>query len=63
MNEGNGSKTVLECIALMININYGNNKELMQNCRKLYEYVFFAEAMASLYDGVNEYFEQTTNYI
>lgn len=54
---------MLECIALMININYGNNKELMQNCRKLYEYVFFAEAMASLYDGVNEYFEQTTNYI
>ncbi|MDO4328851.1 MAG: hypothetical protein Q4C66_05900 [Lachnospiraceae bacterium] len=30
----------LECVAVVLNINYGQNKELMKNCRKLYEYAF-----------------------
>ena len=35
----------LECVAQMVNINYGHNRELMQNCRKLYEYSYFVEAV------------------
>ena len=31
----------LECQALMLNINYGNNRRLMENCRPLMEYSQF----------------------
>ena len=31
----------LECKALILNINYGQNQELMKACRKLYEYSYF----------------------
>ncbi len=31
----------LECQALMLNINYGNNRQLMENCRPLMEYSQF----------------------
>lgn len=30
----------LECIATVLNINYGHNQELMKNCRRLYEYSY-----------------------
>lgn len=33
----------LECVAVMININYGHNRELMENCRDLYEYSYLVE--------------------
>ncbi len=33
----------IECTALVLNINYGHNKELMAACRKLYEYSYFVE--------------------
>lgn len=33
----------LECVAVMININYGHNRELMENCRELYEYSYLVE--------------------
>ena len=33
----------LECKALILNINYGQNQELMNACRKLYEYSYFVE--------------------
>ena len=33
----------LECVATMININFGHNKELMKNCRDLYEYAYLVE--------------------
>lgn len=33
----------LECVAVVLNINYGQNRELMENCRKLYEYSFLVE--------------------
>ena len=36
-----GGEPALECRAVMLNINYGHNKDLMQKCRKLKEYAFF----------------------
>ncbi len=35
----------LECVAQFLNINYGHNRELMEKCRKLYEYSYFVEAI------------------
>ena len=35
----------LECIAVMLNINYGHNKELMEKCRRLKEYAIFVETV------------------
>lgn len=34
-------EAALECVATVLNINYGHNRELMENCRKLYEYAYF----------------------
>lgn len=31
----------LECEAIMLNINYGHNRELMEKCRRLGEYAYF----------------------
>ncbi len=33
--------TTLECQALVLNINYGSNQKLMENCRPLMEYSQF----------------------
>lgn len=33
----------LECEAIMLNINYGRNRELMEKCKKLQEYSMFVE--------------------
>ncbi len=42
----------LECTATILNINYGQNQELMKGCRKLYEYSFFvAQVRDSLMKG------------
>lgn len=30
----------LECVATVLNVNRGHNKELMEKCRKLYEYAY-----------------------
>lgn len=35
----------LECIATMLNINYGHNKELMEKCKRLREYAVFVETV------------------
>lgn len=35
----------LECMAVMLNINYGHNRELMQKCRKLEEYALFVSTV------------------
>ena len=35
----------LECRAVILNINYGHNKKLMEACRKLYEYSRFVETI------------------
>lgn len=39
------SAPCLECITVMLNINYGHNKELMQKCRKLKEYAIFVSTV------------------
>lgn len=31
----------LECVAVMLNINYGHNMELMHKCRRLHDYAYF----------------------
>ena len=31
---------VIECVATMLNVNYGHNEEIMRKCRKLYEYSY-----------------------
>lgn len=41
--EGLTAEPSLECSALMLNINLGHNQELMNNCRKLWEYAVFVE--------------------
>lgn len=35
----------LECTAVMLNVNYGHNKALMEKCRKLKEYAFLIAAI------------------
>lgn len=35
----------LECEAIMLNINYGKNRELMEKCRRLEEYAIFIETV------------------
>ncbi len=35
----------LECEAIMLNINYGHNQELMQKCRPLEEYAIFVDTV------------------
>ncbi|MDM8126365.1 hypothetical protein [Mediterraneibacter glycyrrhizinilyticus] len=35
----------LECVAIMLNINYGHNKVLMEKCRRLKEYAIFVDAV------------------
>ena len=35
----------LECIATMLNINYGHNQELMEKCRRLKEYAIFVDTV------------------
>ena len=43
----------LECIALMLNINYGHNKVLMEKCRRLKEYAIFVDTVRrELADGI-----------
>ncbi len=38
-----GERCFLECTALVINVNFGCNSELMESCRKLYEYAWLVE--------------------
>lgn len=35
----------LECVAVMLNINYGHNQELMEKCRRLEEYAIFVNTV------------------
>lgn len=47
----------LECTALMLNINYGHNRELMQRCRRLEEYSIFIHTIRNkqkLYDDIHK---------
>ncbi len=38
--EKNGSSGCLECTATVLNINFGHNQKLMNDCRRLYEYSY-----------------------
>ena len=43
----------LECIALLLNINYGHNKVLLEKCRRLKEYSIFVDTVRrELADGI-----------
>ncbi len=37
----------VECVAKFVNINYGHNKELMDNCRRLHDYSYFVACVRS----------------
>lgn len=43
--ENPGEQPALECRATMLNINYGHNQEIMQNCRRLSDYAYFIQAV------------------
>lgn len=58
---GDGQTPCLECIATMLNINYGHNRELMEKCRRLEEYSDFVrtvrrhtEEMKSLSESITQ---------
>ena len=36
-----GKEASLECTAIMLNINYGHNRKLMEKCKRLEEYAIF----------------------
>lgn len=42
---GTEEEPCLECVAMMFNINYGHNRELMEKCRRLEEYSLFVETV------------------
>ncbi|WP_242972636.1 hypothetical protein [Lachnoclostridium sp. An169] len=44
-NTDRKKEACLECIATMLNINYGHNKELMEKCRRLKEYAIFVDTV------------------
>lgn len=42
---GDDPEAALECTAVMLNINYGHNRELMERCQRLEEYAYFVAAV------------------
>ena len=54
VGNGKGKNPALECTALVLNVNYGKNKELMERCRTLKEYAqFVAIIRRNLAEGIN----------
>ena len=54
IENGKGKKASLECVTLVLNVNYGHNKELMERCKTLKEYAqFIAEIRKNLAYGMN----------
>lgn len=41
----------LECIAVMLNINYGHNMELMNKCKRLHDYAYFVNEVNQNLNG------------
>ena len=39
--EEKAEEPAVECVAKFVNINYGHNKELMDKCRRLHDYLYF----------------------
>ena len=53
IENGKGKKPALECTALVLNVNYGHNKDLMERCKTLKEYAqFIAEIRRNLSYGM-----------
>ena len=53
IGNGKGKAPALECTALVLNVNYGQNKELMKRCRTLKEYAqFIAIIRKNLAEGI-----------
>ena len=53
IGNGKGKAPALECTALVLNVNYGQNKELMERCRTLKEYAqFIAIIRRNLAEGM-----------
>lgn len=50
----------LECCVVMLNINYGHNKALMERCRKLEEYSVFVATIRK-YKDINSDFTEAVN--
>lgn len=48
------SEPAIECRVRMLNINLGHNLEMMQGCRRLWEYSYFVEQVNQYIDGGNE---------
>lgn len=44
-----GKEPCIECKALMLNINYGHNRKLMEKCRRLEEYAIFIATIRNHY--------------
>ena len=42
---GQDEEAALECTAIMLNINYGYNQELMEKCQTLHDYSYFVETV------------------
>ena len=42
---GQDEEAALECTAIMLNINYGYNRELMEKCQTLHDYSYFVETV------------------
>ena len=53
IENGKGKQPALECTALVLNVNYGHNKDLMERCKTLKEYAqFIAEIRRNLSYGM-----------
>ena len=53
----------LECIATMLNINYGHNKELMEKCQRLREYAVFVETVRQELSSGTDFDQSVTNAV
>ena len=42
---GQDEEAALECTAIVLNINYGYNQELMEKCQTLHDYSYFVETV------------------
>ena len=53
----------LECIATMLNINYGHNKDLMEKCQRLREYAVFVETVRQELASGTDFDQSVTNAV
>ncbi len=53
----------LECIATMLNINYGHNKELMEKCQRLREYAVFVETVRQELSSGTDFDQSVANAV